>query len=124
MQRHVMLPVLGVVLLLAGVAMEQPARALGEQEGRQPGGQGATQTGVPLVHGPIWENSTRDEKRAYLVGVANTLVVAEAVKAKRRGEDPSTSIARIDAWYKANPERRDLPVIGVVYLGIVQQRGG
>ena len=93
---------------------------------------------LPLVHGPLWNNSTQAEKRAYLIGVANTLVVGEAVAAKKRGEDPTASmnrmakainlqtieqsVAEIDAWYKANPSREDLPVIGVIYLRIVQDK--
>jgi hypothetical protein len=89
-----------------------------------------------LVHGPLWNASSLAEKRAYLIGIANTVAVQQAVAAKRAGADPAsaasrinnalslqsidTAIAKIDAWYKANPSRLDLPVLGVVWLGLVK----
>jgi hypothetical protein len=89
-------------------------------------------TVVPVIDGHIWRNSSQAEKRAYLVGVANTLALGQAVAAKERGADPSTALSRmnqkvnletidegirdIDAWYRANPSRIDLPVLGVIVM--------
>jgi hypothetical protein len=91
---------------------------------------------LPLVHGPLWNASSLAEKRAYLIGIANTVAVQHALAAKRAGADPASAasrmnqalslesidaaIAKIDAWYKANPSRLDLPVLGVVWLGLVK----
>ena len=93
---------------------------------------------LPLVTGTMWNASSLAEKRAYLIGIANTVAVERAVMAKRAGADPAsvsgrmsnalslqsidTAIGKIDQWYKNNPSRADLPVLGVVWLGLVKGR--
>jgi hypothetical protein len=93
---------------------------------------------LPLVTGSMWNASSVAEKRAYLVGIANTVAVQRAVLAKRSGADPAamsermgsglsaqsidTAIGRIDKWYKDNPSRADFPVLGVVWQAIVKSR--
>ena len=91
---------------------------------------------IPIVDGKIWAASSLDEKRAYLVGVANTVAVNRALQAKRGTVDnaaPNNRIAgaldmnsinqaitKIDQWYAANPSRANAPVLGVIWLGLVK----
>jgi hypothetical protein len=43
---------------------------------------------LPLVTGSIWNASSLTEKRAYLIGIANTVALHCAVIAKHSGADP------------------------------------
>jgi hypothetical protein len=90
-----------------------------------------------VVDGNMWLASTQPEKRAYVVGVVDTLVVQRAIREKNGQEgsewvtlltdklDAITvdgAIAGIDGWYEANPSRRDAPVLGVVWLSLVKAK--
>ena len=90
-----------------------------------------------VVDGNMWLASSQPEKRAYIVGVVDTLVVQRAIREKNGLEgsewvtllteklDAMTvdgAIARIDAWFEANPSRRDAPVLGVVWLSLVKAK--
>jgi hypothetical protein len=91
---------------------------------------------LPVVDGNLWSASSMAEKRAYLIGVANTVAVNRALQAKKGGLDPQAAnnrieaalgagtidhaIDRIDAWYTANPSRKSAPVLGVVWLSMVK----
>jgi hypothetical protein len=91
-----------------------------------------------VVDGNLWEASSLAEKRAYLIGVANAVAVNRALQVKRGTLDsnaPSNrihvamdsgtidrAVERIDGWYTANPGRKDAPVLGVVWLAMVQGR--
>jgi hypothetical protein len=93
---------------------------------------------LSLVTGALWSASSVDEKRAYLIGVANTVAVARYVAAKRSGADPASmsarmsealslesidnAIVKIDQWYKDNPSRVDFPVLGVVWQALVKAK--
>ncbi len=88
------------------------------------------------IDGHIWQASSLDEKRAYLVGVANVVAVGRALQIENQSLDPDaplnriagafdgvsidTAIARIDSWYDTARDRRDTPVIGVLWLGLVK----
>jgi hypothetical protein len=92
---------------------------------------------IPQVDGTRWAASTLAEKRAYMVGVANTVAVIRAIAAKRGTADANAANDRIDAalsvgtlnqaidqidqWYAANPSRTDVPVLGVVWLTLVNR---
>jgi hypothetical protein len=94
---------------------------------------------IPIVDGKIWAASSLDEKSAYLVGVANMVAVNRALQAKRGTVDKDapnnriagaldmssidSAIAKIDQWYGANPSRKNAPVLGVIWLGIVKAGG-
>jgi len=89
-----------------------------------------------VVDGNLWSASSMAEKRAYLIGVANAVAVNRALEAKRGQVDPQSAnnrieaaldadtidraIARIDAWYSANPSQKGAPVLGVVWMSMVK----
>jgi hypothetical protein len=91
---------------------------------------------LPVVDGNLWSASSMAEKRAYLIGVANTVAVNRALQAKKGNADPQAAnnrieaaldagtidhaIGMIDAWYAANPSRKGAPVLGVVWLSMVK----
>ena len=90
-----------------------------------------------VVDGKIWLASTQAEKRAYIVGVVDTLVVQRAIREKHGMEgsewvsllteklDAMTvdgAIAKIDAWFEANPSRHGAPVLGVIWLSLVKAK--
>jgi hypothetical protein len=90
---------------------------------------------ISQVNGHIWAASTAVEKRAYLVGVANTLAVNRELRVRRGTLDPNDptvkffdamntgtideAVGKIDNWYGEDPSRLDTPVLGVVWLGLV-----
>jgi len=87
-----------------------------------------------VVTGRDWMDSTSLQRQAFLVGVAN-MIVAETAWAKRHGaatppvsEKITAAVSemkldeiegRISRWYQANPDRMGMPVMGVVWKGIV-----
>ena len=91
-----------------------------------------------VVDGNLWASSSMGEKRAYLIGVANTVAVNRALQVKRGHVDMQSpnnrieaaldagtidrAIERIDAWYKANPSQKSAPVLGVVWMSMVEGR--
>lgn len=98
---------------------------------------GAQKARSPIVvDGTGWMRATADERRAFLVGVAN-MIVAENAYAKRRNIDPpgaGTRITqtmgsmnlwqvseRITAWYGANPDKLSTPVMGVIWRDLVEK---
>lgn len=96
----------------------------------------STHAELRVVDGNLWASSSMGEKRAYLIGVANAVAVNRAIQAKRGNADPQSAndridaaldastidnaISRIDAWYVANPSRKDAPVLGVVWISMVR----
>jgi hypothetical protein len=96
------------------------------------------QAELRVVDGNLWAASSLDEKRAYLIGVANAVAVNRALQVKRGTLDRNApnnrievaldagtidrAIDRIDGWYSANPQRKDAPVLGVIWLEMVQGR--
>lgn len=93
---------------------------------------------IKLADGTDWKNSTETERAAYLVGLSNTISVGSAYdKKKVPGQDKTfmrqaarglagTTVAvamkRVDAWYAANPDRMDVPVLSVLWLDVVKPR--
>ena len=96
------------------------------------------QAELRVVDGNLWASSSLAEKRAYLIGVANTVAVNRAIQVKHGKLDPQSANSRIDAaldagtidravdkidaWYAANPSRKDAPVLGVVWMSMVANR--
>jgi len=90
-----------------------------------------------VIDGQTWMDSSMGERRAFLVGAANMIMLEEAY-AKRRGTPApaagglatkavaNMSIgeieARITRWYRQNPDKLGTPVMGVVWTDIVQPR--
>jgi hypothetical protein len=91
---------------------------------------------VGQIDGHIWNASSLDEKRAYLMGVCNIVAVNRALQIKHGTLEPDAAvnriaaamdditidaaIARIDSWYGENASQLDAPVLGVVWLGMVK----
>jgi hypothetical protein len=88
-----------------------------------------------VADGKLWLASTQAEKVAYLVGFADTVAVYRAILAKKGAAEPNAmarltdaihttkadeAIRLIDGWYRDNPSRHDAPVLGVVWLAIVE----
>jgi hypothetical protein len=92
---------------------------------------------VPFVDGTMWKKSAPILKRTYLVGFSN-LLSAEYAYQKAFGPPPDRqtaiqrlyeeiddvtldgAIAKIDAWYGANPEQMDTTVVEVIWLQMVR----
>ena len=92
---------------------------------------------LPFVDGHMWVKTAKPLKRAYLIGIGN-LINAEYAYQKEMGppSDRSTSIqrayegiddmtldecvARIDAWYERNADKRDTTVLEVIWLDMVE----
>ncbi|GAB3103273.1 hypothetical protein G8770_19920 [Aestuariicella hydrocarbonica] len=91
---------------------------------------------VGQIDGHIWQASSLNEKRAYLMGVSNVVAVNRAIQIKHNDLDPDAAvnhiaaamdastidaaISRIDSWYRSNDSKLDVPVLGVVWLGLVK----
>ena len=89
-----------------------------------------------MADGNDWRNSSDTERRAYLVGVGNMLSAGYGYDAKRlpaqentfsrtvmRGAQGTTvpqAMERIDAWYRANPDKLDRPVLAVIWTEVVK----
>ncbi|AHV93372.1 hypothetical protein FYA67_10045 [Bordetella holmesii] len=89
-----------------------------------------------VVDGNGWLGASDQERRAFLVGVAN-MIVAENAYAKRRDQAaPGAAKAitdalsgmnlwqwseRVTAWYRANPDKLSTPVMGVIWRDLVKK---
>jgi hypothetical protein len=92
---------------------------------------------VEIVTGEHWVKSTPEQKRAYLIGVANVLQIERAYHGRRNNppSDDQSLIPRmakglsgttldgvsqgLDAWYAKNPEQLKRPVIEVIWFEMV-----
>jgi hypothetical protein len=88
-----------------------------------------------VADGTMWMQSPPEERKAFLIGAANMMAL-ESSYARRRGTPPplagtKASAAlehmtldeitdRVTRWYEANPGRRATPVIGVIWMDIVE----
>ena len=104
-------------------ATAQPAAAVTEQR---------------FADGSDWAQSSGAQKHAFVNGIANALSVgvgwderhvpAGQTTFSRRARDglAGASLAevvrRVDAWYAANPTRRETPVVTVMWLEIAKPR--
>lgn len=101
-------------------------------------GQTQAQTGAQaLADGRNWQDSSMEQRRAYLVGVSNVISVGArydskhlaagadtfALRAQRGlvGARMEPAIAIVDAWYKAHPNELSTPVLSVVWLAVANQ---
>ena len=90
-----------------------------------------------MVTGKHWVESSQQLKKAYLLGVANVLDVEEAYYGTNPASDAQsyipravkgltaggytvdTVLSRLDAWYAANPESLDRPVLEIIWVEMV-----
>ena len=90
---------------------------------------------VPLVTGKHWIDSSEQQKKAYLIGIANVLQVEIAYQAGNPPSDAQSLVARfakglkgqtldtvreqLDRWYAAHPDKLQRPVIETIWFEIV-----
>ena len=90
---------------------------------------------VPLVTGEHWARSSEQVKKAYLVGMANVMLVERAYQAANAPPDAQSIIPRavrglkgqsldsvrdtLDRWYAAHPDRLQRPVIETLWFEMI-----
>ena len=89
-----------------------------------------------LVTGKHWQSSTVQERRAYLIGVSNVISVGARADVRQGREDTFSlhaqkgldgthldeAVSAIDAWYKANPDQLDKPVLSVIWRELAKRQ--
>ena len=100
------------------------------------GGSAVAQDAAQVVaDGTRWMQSSPEERKAFIIGAANMMAL-ESAYARKKGTTPplaGTKAAaalenmtldqitdRITRWYEANPGRRATPVIGVIWMDMVE----
>ena len=94
-----------------------------------------TQQQAPVIDGNLWLKSSAEVRSAFLAG-ASTMIPLETTYAKKKSTPPPVAGAmtakawdrltlddvsnRITRWYEANPDRRNLPVMAVVWIDMVE----
>ena len=123
----------GCFAILAAIGTTVPVRDAAAQTA-QASARGAASI---VVDGTDWMAANADERRAFLVGVAN-MIIAEGAYAQRNKQDlPPVSDrivkavshlkfadieSHITQWYETHPAKRSMPVMGVVWQSIVGKR--
>ena len=90
---------------------------------------------IPLVTGEHWTKSNEQQKRAYLIGIANVVQVEAAYGRTSPASDGQSVVPRLnkgldgqtldsvrealDKWYAANPSRQQRPVIETLWFELV-----
>ena len=90
---------------------------------------------VGLVTGVHWTKSTDEQKKAYLIGIANLAQVEMAYQGAAPPSDEQSVIPRmqrglkgqtldsvragLDKWYAANPGKLNQPVIETIWFEMV-----
>ena len=98
----------------------------------------AARADLYLPDGHAWEKATERERVAYILGLSNTLTIGYVSDEKRlpgneqtfthravkglSGTSVQQAVAVIDAWYKANPEQLNIPVLKVLWDQIGKPR--
>ncbi len=90
---------------------------------------------IPLVTGALWTASSESVKKAYLIGIANTIQVEAAYEGANPPSDAQSIVPRatrgmkgqtldsvreaLDKWYAANPDKLQRPVIETIWFEMV-----
>lgn len=90
---------------------------------------------VPLITGEHWTKSSEQQKKAYLVGIANVVQVETAYAGSNPPAEAQSVVPRLakglkghtldsvrdalDAWYAAHPDRLQRPVIETIWFELV-----
>jgi hypothetical protein len=90
---------------------------------------------VPMVTGKHWTDSSEQQKKAYLIGIANVLQVEIAYEAGNPPPDTQSLVPRfakglkgqtldsvrerLDRWYAAHSDQMQRPVIETIWFEIV-----
>jgi hypothetical protein len=87
------------------------------------------------VDGDMWLQSSREHRQAFLVGAVNMMALESAYARKMGAPSTAASVRaanalehktldhmsdRITRWYEANPGRRNVPVVGVLWMDMVK----
>ena len=97
---------------------------------------GARADEIAQVTGVHWTKSSEDQKKAYLIGIANIAQIELAYEGTNKLSDDESIIPRMAAglkgqtldsvreglnrWYAANPGRLDRPVIETIWFEMVK----
>jgi len=87
---------------------------------------------VPLITGEHWTKSSDEQKKAYLIGIANIVQVELAYGATTPPSDAQSIVPRmakglkghsldsvregLNKWYAANPQRLQRPVVETIWF--------
>ena len=90
---------------------------------------------IAQVTGVHWTKSTEDQKKAYLIGIANIAQIELAYQGTNQLSDDQSILPRLsrglkgqtldsvreglNKWYAANPARLDRPVIETIWYEMV-----
>jgi hypothetical protein len=90
---------------------------------------------IPQLTGVHWTKSTEDQKKAYLLGIANIGEIERAYAGANGATDDQSVLPRmarglkgqtldsvregLNKWYAANPGRLDRPVIETLWFEMV-----
>jgi hypothetical protein len=88
-----------------------------------------------VVDGDMWLKTTPEMRKAFLVGAGNAITMEKAYATKKGlAQPPAGDLVakavntmtldqisdRITRWYQANPQRKNVPVMGVVWIDMVK----
>ena len=96
---------------------------------------GVTHAQHVVVDGNMWLKSSQETRKVFLVGAGNMVALENAYARKKGTPAPTVGTMaakavegmslddlsnRITQWYEATPDRRDVPVMGVLWLDIIK----
>jgi hypothetical protein len=90
---------------------------------------------VPLITGEHWVKSTDEMKKAYLIGMANIVLVETAYEGMNQPSDAQSILPRmvkglkghtldsvraaLDKWYASHPDQLQRPVVETIWFEMV-----
>jgi len=90
---------------------------------------------IPIVTGVHWTKSSEEQKKVYLIGIANLAQVEMAYQKKMQLSDTDSIVPRmarglkgqtldtvregLNKWYAANPGKLDQPVLETIWFEMV-----
>ena len=90
---------------------------------------------IPQVTGVEWTKASEDQKKSYLIGIANLAEIEMAYQGTNPSPDTQSILPRmkrglqgqtldsvregLNRWYAANPGRADRPVIETIWFEMV-----
>jgi len=90
---------------------------------------------IPLVTGEHWTKSTEEMKKAYLVGIANIVLLEMTYEGANQASDAQSMLPRmvkglkghtldtvreaVNKWYAAHPDQLQRPVIETIWFEMV-----
>jgi hypothetical protein len=109
---------MAAIALLAGLMVSVPAAAQ-----------------QVVVDGEMWLRSSPEIRKAFLVGAGNMIALEKAYATRKGTAQPAAGAMagkavegmsldqlseRITRWYQTNPQRHDVPVMGVIWIDLVK----